>query len=52
MGEPDWKKLKLSLERPYKDDDGQPMQVLLDVTPDGQLIYEAYVGNSFLHVMK
>ncbi|OBZ70158.1 Mediator of RNA polymerase II transcription subunit 17 [Grifola frondosa] len=38
--EPPWKKLKLSLERPYKDDDGEPLPVLLDITPDGQHIYE------------
>ncbi|KAL4241971.1 Mediator of RNA polymerase II transcription subunit 17 [Abortiporus biennis] len=40
MEEQEWKKLKLSLERPYKDDDGQPIPVLLDVTPEGQLVYE------------
>ncbi|PCH41031.1 hypothetical protein WOLCODRAFT_88978 [Wolfiporia cocos MD-104 SS10] len=40
MEEPPWKKLKLSLERPYKDDDGEPVPVLLDITPDGQHIYE------------
>lgn len=38
--EPDWKATKLSLERPYKDDNGNPIQVLLDITPDGQVIYE------------
>ncbi|CDO75576.1 hypothetical protein BN946_scf184858.g16 [Trametes cinnabarina] len=37
--EPPWKKLKLSLERPYKDDSGQPLPELLDITPDGQQIY-------------
>ncbi|KAI9063255.1 hypothetical protein FKP32DRAFT_1666662 [Trametes sanguinea] len=37
--EPAWKKLKLSLERPYKDDNGEPIPELLDITPDGQHIY-------------
>ncbi|KAI0335458.1 hypothetical protein GY45DRAFT_799896 [Cubamyces sp. BRFM 1775] len=37
--EPPWKKLKLSLERPYKDDNGGPLPELLDITPDGQHIY-------------
>ncbi|EPQ59420.1 hypothetical protein GLOTRDRAFT_70848 [Gloeophyllum trabeum ATCC 11539] len=40
MEEPAWKKLKLSLERPYKDDTGEYIPVLLDITPDGQHIYE------------
>ncbi|OCB84517.1 hypothetical protein A7U60_g8503 [Sanghuangporus baumii] len=35
-----WRKIKLSLERPYKDDTGQPIPTLLDITPDGQFIYE------------
>ncbi|KAI9001021.1 subunit 17 of mediator complex-domain-containing protein [Trametes punicea] len=39
MEEPPWKKLKLSLERPYKDDHGEPLHELLDITPDGQHIY-------------
>ncbi|KAI0638177.1 subunit 17 of mediator complex-domain-containing protein [Trametes polyzona] len=39
MEEPPWKKLKLSLERPYKDDNGEPLPELLDITPDGQHIY-------------
>lgn len=34
-----WRKVKLSLERPYKDDNGQPMPTLLDII-DGQSIYE------------
>lgn len=38
--EPEWKKLKLSLERPYKDDNGEPIPVLLDIAPDGQQIFE------------
>lgn len=41
MDEPPWKKLKLSLERPYKNDSGDPIPVLLDITPDGP-IYEVY----------
>ena len=40
MEEPDWKKLKLSLERPYKDDDGKPIPVLLDIAPDGTQTFE------------
>jgi hypothetical protein len=43
MSEPDWRKLKLSLERPYTDDDGQPIPILYDITPEGRLIYEPYV---------
>ncbi|KAI0349426.1 hypothetical protein OH77DRAFT_1580604 [Trametes cingulata] len=39
MEEPPWKKLKLSLERPYKDDNGEPLPELLDISPDGQHIY-------------
>ncbi|KAI0677611.1 subunit 17 of mediator complex-domain-containing protein [Trametes maxima] len=39
MDEPPWKKLKLSLERPYKDDSGEPLPELLDITPDGQHVY-------------
>ncbi|KAI0375628.1 hypothetical protein BV20DRAFT_984465 [Pilatotrama ljubarskyi] len=39
MEEPPWKKLKLSLERPYKDDNGELLPELLDITPDGQHIY-------------
>lgn len=41
--EPPSKKLKLSLERPYKTDDGDHIPVLLDITPDGHHIYEPYV---------
>ncbi|KDR83691.1 hypothetical protein GALMADRAFT_55752 [Galerina marginata CBS 339.88] len=35
-----WKKLKLSFERPYKDDAGNPIPVLYDLTPEGERIYE------------
>lgn len=42
--QPEWKQLKLSLERPYKDDDGKPIPVVLDITPEGQHIYEPYVS--------
>ena len=41
--QPSWRQLKLSLERPYKDDNGQPIPTLFDITPDGQQIYEEYV---------
>ncbi|KIY49245.1 hypothetical protein FISHEDRAFT_41224 [Fistulina hepatica ATCC 64428] len=44
--EPAWKKLKLSLERPYKDENGNPIPVLLDITPDGQHIYEPKLEKS------
>jgi len=37
-----WKKLKLSLERPYKDDLGNAIPVLYDLTPEGERIYEPY----------
>lgn len=40
MEEPEWKKLKLSLERPWKDDTGKPIPVLLDITPEGEQIFE------------
>ncbi|KAG8218859.1 subunit 17 of mediator complex-domain-containing protein [Butyriboletus roseoflavus] len=39
-GEPEWKRTKLSLERPYKDDSGAPIPVLLDITPEGEQIVE------------
>ncbi|KDQ64550.1 hypothetical protein JAAARDRAFT_166933 [Jaapia argillacea MUCL 33604] len=35
-----WKQLKLSLERPYKNDNGDHIPVLLDITPEGQHVYE------------
>ena len=38
--QPLYKKLKHSLERLYKDDNGEPIPVLLDITPDGQHIFE------------
>ncbi|KAJ4478166.1 subunit 17 of mediator complex-domain-containing protein [Lentinula aciculospora] len=38
--EPKWKQTKLSLERPYKNDNGEPIPVLYDITPDGVLHYE------------
>lgn len=40
--EPEWKKTKLSLERPYKDDGGARIPVLLDITPEGEQIVEPY----------
>ncbi|KAH9853483.1 subunit 17 of mediator complex-domain-containing protein [Lenzites betulinus] len=39
MEEPAWKKLKLSLERPYKDDSSKLVPELLDIAPDGLHIY-------------
>lgn len=39
MEEPPWKKLKLPLERPYKDDSGRPILDLLDITSEGKHIY-------------
>jgi mediator of RNA polymerase II transcription subunit 17, fungi type len=38
-----WKTLKLALERPYKDDNGDEIPVLFDISSDGQHIYEPYV---------
>lgn len=43
--EPAWRKIRLSLERPYKDDNGQPFLTLLDITPDGQNIYEPFASS-------
>ncbi|KAF9247092.1 subunit 17 of mediator complex-domain-containing protein [Melanogaster broomeanus] len=40
MDAPEWKKTKLSLERPYKDDHGERIPVLLDITPNGDQIPE------------
>lgn len=40
--EPAWRKLKLTLEHPYKDDQGSAIRQLLDVTPEGHQIYEPY----------
>lgn len=39
----DWKALKLSLERPYKDDRGERLPTLLDIEQDGKFIYETSV---------
>ncbi|TDL29591.1 hypothetical protein BD410DRAFT_848954 [Rickenella mellea] len=53
MQEPEWKTLKLPLERPYKDDQGEHIPDLIDITQDGQQIYEprqdwsAKLGNKF-----
>jgi mediator of RNA polymerase II transcription subunit 17 len=41
--EPPWKKIKLSLERPYRSDDGEHIPVLLDITHEGTHINEPYV---------
>ncbi|KAG6890572.1 hypothetical protein C0992_000580 [Termitomyces sp. T32_za158] len=45
MDELSFKQIKLSLERPYKDDNGDRIPVLFDITPDGQQIYEKLVEN-------
>ncbi|KAF5333164.1 hypothetical protein D9611_002473 [Ephemerocybe angulata] len=37
----EWKDLKLSLERPYKDDAGEKLPTLLDIEADGKFIYES-----------
>jgi len=41
MTDTEWRQLRLSLERPYKDDLGKPIPVLFDITPDGERIYES-----------
>jgi hypothetical protein len=41
--EPSWKKISLSLERPYKDDHGDSLPILLDITPEGERVYEPSV---------
>lgn len=38
--EPSWKQLRLSLERPYKDDHGSSIPVVEDITPEGEYVYE------------
>ncbi|KAG6332955.1 hypothetical protein ID866_6129 [Astraeus odoratus] len=40
MDVPDWKKTKLSLETPYRDDHGERIPVLLDITPAGEQVFE------------
>ena len=47
--EPAWKKLRLSLERPYKDDSGQRIPVLYDLAPDGTRVYEPCVVSGLAH---
>jgi mediator of RNA polymerase II transcription subunit 17, fungi type len=53
----EWNKTKLSLERPYKNDEGQLIPTLLDITPDGQFIYEsreeqdAKIGELFRRIL-
>ncbi|KDQ29410.1 hypothetical protein PLEOSDRAFT_1039855 [Pleurotus ostreatus PC15] len=42
MQQSTWRDLKLSLERPYKNDNGEPIPTLLDITPEGEFIYESY----------
>ncbi|KAL4075817.1 subunit 17 of mediator complex-domain-containing protein [Scleroderma citrinum] len=41
MGEPAWKQTKLSLERPYRDDHGERISVLLDITSEGEQVFES-----------
>ncbi|KAL0574670.1 hypothetical protein V5O48_007286 [Marasmius crinis-equi] len=44
MQEPEhWKETRLSLERPYKNDQGQVIPTLFDITAEGELVYEPYV---------
>lgn len=43
MADKPWKTLQLSLEQPYKDDNGDRIPVLFDIAQDGQHIYEPYV---------
>lgn len=45
-----WKNLKLALERPYKDDNGDEIPVLFDISPDGQHIYEPYVDLNSIYI--
>lgn|ERR1700722_15969369 len=45
--DPPWKKLRLSLERPYKDDNGNAIPVLFDITPEGKHIYQESVARQF-----
>lgn len=49
MEQPSWKKTKLSLERPYKDDKGERIPVLLDIAPDGVQVFEPYVTKPSLY---
>lgn len=51
-----WRKIKLSLERPYKGDNAQPIPALLDITPDGLFIneprqeWDAKLGEQFRRI--
>ncbi|KAF8897582.1 subunit 17 of mediator complex-domain-containing protein [Infundibulicybe gibba] len=40
MEQPEWRNLKLLLERPYKNDNGDSIPVLFDLTPEGQQVNE------------
>lgn len=52
----EWRRTKLSLERPYKDDEGNLIPALLDITLDGQFVYEpreepdAKIGEHFSRI--
>lgn len=43
MEEVDPRLVKLSLEPPYRDDNGKPIPKLKDITQDGILVYEESV---------
>ncbi len=38
-----WKKLQLSLERPYKDEHGVPIPTLYDINQNGEQFFERFV---------
>jgi len=42
MGDESWRETKLTLERPYKDEDGQCIPSLLDIDLQGNPVYEPY----------
>ncbi|KZV82752.1 hypothetical protein EXIGLDRAFT_684588 [Exidia glandulosa HHB12029] len=56
--EPPYKKLRLSLEQPYKDDGGERILQLLDIAPDGERVYKpreepvARLGDNLTRVIR
>ncbi|TFK75858.1 hypothetical protein BDN72DRAFT_785935 [Pluteus cervinus] len=40
MTDASWNSVKFSLERPYKDDNGDRIPILYDITSEGQLVHE------------
>lgn len=42
MGDESWRKTKLALERPYKDENSQRIPLLLDIDSQGNSVYESY----------